>query len=99
MNTIKSGHWHVDGNQVNVCVVPFTNLLDYSRLIDGAVLYGLLRRGDWTVYLTPGSMVGVMLSTYEEVHHYKMKESDFYTFVHYYCGQKLRELDWRKCGF
>ena len=108
--------WYVDGNKVQV--YPMADymgegMLNYSCPINGGVLYGLLRRNDWNVYVSYTNPICIMISTHGYVDIYSITRREFDKFLHYYCGNGFlhycsvaddscrhkQELDWRKCGF
>lgn len=94
----NGGFLHVGDNKVRVYYID-NSLLDYARWIDGASLYGLLRRGKWSAYMSPTDPAMVMLLEDGSVHHYKITGHELDLFLHYYCANGIPELDWRKCGF
>lgn len=96
---VKNGDFlYVGDNKVRVYYID-NGLLDYCRWIDGASLYGLLRRGDWAAYISPTDPAVVMLLEDQSVHHYKITAKELDLFLRYYCANGIPELDWRKCGF
>ena len=97
----ETGHWIVDGNVVRVCVTDLVVITSAHTPIDETALYGLLRRGEWIVYVSSTDPVCLMLAEMEYISFYKISRTALERFFdYYYCGMKYqRELDWRKCGF
>jgi hypothetical protein len=90
----------VGDNTIHVYYSGITEFPDNYTQINGSVLYGLLRRGNWYVFITNSSPVYIMMSTYDDVAFYKIELQEFNKFLHHYCGSRYKqELDWRKCGF
>ena len=91
--------WYIDGNKVMVYPMqwePYPHPSLYSRPIDGLSLYKLLRKGDWSVFLSDTDPIFMAMSINHETFNYKIERQEFDKFL----GPRYKqELDWRKCGF
>lgn len=93
----KHDFWMVGDNKVKVYYIgPLT--ID-SNYIDGASLYGILRRGNWTVYITRSDPITIMLLEQGSVYIYKISTQELYLLLDYYCSNGEVESDWIQNGF
>lgn len=110
-NSIESGHWPIDGFDIPVDCVPFSDPIMQAedwheyRPICAAELYGILwsvRQGNVEVMVTCSDPVYVCVMynpCCNDVDYFRLSWAEMSEFLSYYCGIIGLKPNWKEEGF